>query len=121
LKSEEEIFDLTHEVKEYLETNRNIKKQFDKLVNILIKNLSKYDITFPKIRVKLEENFVSVHWVVGKGYFAANIVEDESESSWTLIELGKTVRGYEADGYLNDNDLEMYISIVIRFMGKFVI
>lgn len=113
------IFDYAPNIREYLEKdeNQSQSRQLNMLLDLIKKVVIGYDPDFPKIRISLaSDESVSLSWRVGVAYFGVSLFEDTNESSWSLIQQGP--RGYEADGYLNDPDLYIHLSVIFELLNK---
>jgi hypothetical protein len=116
----EDVLSMALRAQEYLSQSQNqgqliqLNQLLDKLADLLkgYTNLS-------KIRVNLSQDnsSIAVSWRVGTATFGANITSDTSDSSWFLIQGG--IRGYKADGYLDDPSFDIQLPSLFDLLMKF--
>ncbi len=115
----DDIIEYTENAKEFLgrAENKSQEGQLKNILAILNEILFGYDLNLPKIRIKLaEDNSIILIWRLETAYFGISIFENVADSSWSLIETQSGVRGYEADGYVNDARIKSHLKNAINFL-----
>ncbi len=116
----ENIINIAFRAQEYLQQSQSQNQliQLDQLLDKLV-DLVKGYTDLPKIRVHLsqDDSSIALSWKMGTATFGASIKLDTSDSSWFLIQGG--VRGYHADGYLDDPNFDLQLPSLFSLLMKF--